>query len=124
MRTARALLLVLAVPALLLATTGCTISHRTSGRPLPEQVDRLKVGTTTKAEALAVLGPPVSVRRQFDGDLLFYRRDSMRSWQILLFPLAPLYAHWEGEATSDIMALLFDRDGVLAGVGVSRDIDS
>jgi hypothetical protein len=35
-----------------------------------------------------------------------------------------LYAHWQGQANSDILALLFDRKGVLAGVGVTRAIDS
>jgi outer membrane protein assembly factor BamE (lipoprotein component of BamABCDE complex) len=110
--------------ALMFATTACTISHRSSGRELPDSIEQLSIGSTTKAQALTLLGPPVSVRRQFDGDLFFYRRDVINSWQLLLFPLAPLYAHWEGEANSDIMALLFDHRGVLAGVGVTRDIDS
>jgi hypothetical protein len=113
----------LLLPLLLLAAS-CTVAHQTIGRPIPDSLDLLEVGHTTKADALALLGPPVSVRRQFDGDLLFYRRDVVDSWGILLVPLIPLYSHWQGAANSDIIALLFDRNGVLAGVGVTRDIDS
>ncbi|MHC4846041.1 MAG: hypothetical protein ACYTCU_07750, partial [Planctomycetota bacterium] len=102
----------------------CTVAHQTIGRPIPASADSLRVGHTTKAEALSLLGPPVSVRRQFDGDLLFYRRDVVESWGILLVPLIPLYSHWQGAANSDILALLFNRDGVLSGIGVTRDIDS
>jgi hypothetical protein len=69
---------------LLLFAASCTVAHQTIGRPIPASVDLLRIGHTTKAEALSMLGPPVSVRRQFDGDLLFYRRDTVESWGILL----------------------------------------
>ena len=112
----------LLIPLLLLAAS-CTVAHETIGRPIPDSVDALRVGHTTKADALSMLGPPVSVRRQFDGDLLFYRHDVVESWGLLLVPLIPLYSHWRGAANSDIIALLFDRDGVLTGVGVTRGVD-
>jgi len=111
------------IPLLLLLAVGCTVAHETSGRPIPASLDALQVGYTTKAEALSMLGPPVSVRRQFDGDLFFYKRDVVESWGILFVPLLPLYFHWEGAANSDIMTLLFNHDGVLAGLGVTRGID-
>lgn len=108
---------------LLLISASCTVARQTIGRQLPAALDDLQIGISTKADALALLGPPASVRRQFDGDLLFYRRDVVNSWGILLVPLLPIYSHWEGEASSDILALLFDHRGVLAGIGLTRDID-
>ena len=117
MRTAMRLLL----PLLLLGAS-CTVAHQTIGRQIPTALDDLEIGVSTKADALALLGPPHAVRRQFDGDLLFYRRDVVNSWGILLVPLIALYSDWEGESSSDILALLFAPCGVLAGTGVMRDI--
>ena len=37
----------------LLLGGGCTIVHRTSGRPLPDTASSLAIGHTTKAQALA-----------------------------------------------------------------------
>lgn len=101
---------------------GCTIVHRTSGRPLPEGASSLEIGRTTKAEALAALGPPASVRRQFDGDLLFWRRDELNSETLLLIPLIPIYESTKGHSDTDVLALLFDHAGVLAGMGERQDI--
>ena len=120
MRTRRVAAACVLVSALLHG--GCSIVHRTTGRPLPDSTALLQPGRTTKAQALAALGPPISIRRQFDGDLLFWRRDVLHSERLLLIPLVPLYENTEGSAGSDVLALLFDRDGVLAGVGEQRDI--
>jgi hypothetical protein len=115
--------LLLAAAALaLLSATGCTIVHRTAGRELPATSDALAIGRTTKSEALARLGPPASVRRQFDGDLLLWRRDELHSRTLLLVPLIPIYQRTDGHSDSDVLALLFDRAGVLAGIGERRDI--
>lgn len=110
------------LPVLLLLLGGCTIVHQTSGRPLPDARALLAVGRSTKAEALAALGPPFSVRRQFDGELLLWRRDELHSERLLLIPLFPIYERTDGHADSDMLALLFDRAGLLAGIGDRRDI--
>lgn len=111
----RALLLLAA-----LALPACAIRDSRSGG-LPPDASALVVGRTTKAEALALLGPPHVVRRQFDGDLLVWRADRAHSERLLLVPFVPLYEDFEGEARTDLLALLFDRSGVLAGVGQRRD---
>ncbi len=101
---------------------GCTIVHRSAGAPLPDGVGKLEIGRTTKAQALASLGPPASVRRQFDGDLMFWRRDELNSETLLLIPLIPIYERTTGHSDTDTLALLFDHAGLLAGVGERRDI--
>jgi hypothetical protein len=114
-----ALLALLAASLALLP--GCYITDTLEGRPLPD-TSALQVGLTTKAQALSLLGPPLSVRRQFDGDLLSWRRTASHSETLRLVPLLPLYEHTEGHADADILTLLFDRQGVLAGAGTQCDI--
>jgi hypothetical protein len=89
--------------------------------PLPA-TGGLVVGRTTKAEALAMLGAPLSVRRQFDGDLLLWSRREVHGTRLRLVPFLPLYEDSEGHAEDDVLALLFGHDGILAGFGVQRDI--
>ena len=107
--------------AVLPPLTGCYITDTLEGRPLPD-TSALQVGSTTKAQALSLLGPPLSVRRQFDGDLLIWRRTASSVETLRLVPLLPLYEHTEGHADADILTLLFDRQGVLAGAGTQCDI--
>ena len=112
--------LVAALAALILP--GCFIFHSTSGQPMSFEQPELEIGLTTKAEALAILGPPRSIRRQFDGDLFFYSLDDDSSARLLLIPFVPLYSRTRGTSRRDSLALLFDKHGVLSGVGVQRDI--
>lgn len=112
----------LVVLLLLILLPGCRLYHETVGRPLPENLSGLKTGETTKAEALAVLGAPDSVQRQFDGDLyLWYQADNW-SERLLLVPLLPIYDRTRGETRTDRLSLLFDRDGILRGLGLQREI--
>jgi hypothetical protein len=107
-------------------TAGCVQFRRNIGRPLPSDHDLqtgLEVGSTTKAETLAWLGAPLSLRRQHDGDLLIWNRAHEWSDTLILVPLVTIYYRALGEARWDRLALLFDHDGVLKGVGVNRDID-
>jgi hypothetical protein len=119
-RSARAVRLALLLAATL-ALCACSITHTTEGRPLPA-TGGLVVGRTTKAEALAMLGAPLSVRRQFDGDLLLWSRREVHGTRLRLVPFLPLYEDSEGHAEDDVLALLFGHDGILAGFGVQRDI--
>jgi hypothetical protein len=106
-----------------LAAGGCSITHTTAGRELPA-TSALEPGRTTKAQALALLGAPLSVRRQFDGDLLLWSRRVAHGTRLSLVPFLPLYERSDGHAEEDVLALLFDHDGVLVGFGVQRDIGS
>ncbi|MHC5210511.1 MAG: hypothetical protein ACYTG2_07330 [Planctomycetota bacterium] len=101
--------------------SACSITHTSAGRPLPG-TEGLEVGRTTKAEALVLLGAPLSVRRQFDGDLLLWTRLEAHGTRLRLVPFLPLYEKSDGRSEQDVLALLFGHDGILAGVGVQRDI--
>ena len=111
-----------ALAAAALLATGCTISHESFGRSPPSPA-ALSVGRTTKAQALAALGPPLSVRRQIDGELFVYRRDEVDSTRLLLIPFLPVYERIDGSARADLLVLFFDRSGLLAGIGEQRDLD-
>ena len=111
----------LALAALLLVA-GCAIIHEETGRPVPPADGALIIGTTTKADALALLGPPVLTLRQHDGDLLVWRRDVFDSSRLLLVPLIPIYENTDASTRSDVVTLLFDRAGVLRGRGEQRDL--
>lgn len=104
---------------------GCILRRRHVGRPLPDDgalQAALVIGTSTKAQALHLLGAPHAVRRQFDGDLLLWQRLFEQSESLVLIPLITFYLETEGSSRSDRLALLFDHAGVLSGVGLERDI--
>jgi len=107
--------------ALLLALPACTLIRREEGRPVPAELPTLRPGVTTKVQALALLGAPETIERQFDGDLLTWRWRLARSRSLLLFPVLTLVSLEDGQDGEDRLTLLFDRRGVLTGQGVSRD---
>ncbi len=113
---------VLCALCVLFTLAGCYITETEQGRHLPDAA-ALQVGRSTKAEALALLGPPYSVRRQFDGDLFTWRRSASRLETLRLVPILPIYESTEGHADSDLLMLLFDPQGVLAGAGTQYEID-
>lgn len=101
----------------LLSLAGCSWTYTEIGTALPES-DGLEIGRTTKPEALAVLGPPHLVRRQFDGDLYTWRRTTSRNRSFTLLPVyVKLFHYSNGESRRDDLSLLFDREGVLRGAG-------
>lgn len=107
---------------LLAALAACTIVHETVGAAVPTDLSALRPGETTKAQALSLLGAPDSVLRQFDGELYTWLQSDNWSERLLLVPLLPLYSRTRGAARTDRLALLFDHRGVLAAVGVQREI--
>ncbi|RKY20747.1 MAG: hypothetical protein DRQ55_06640 [Planctomycetota bacterium] len=124
MTTTRRLPLLVLVLALV-ASPACVFIRRDVGRPFPDDQQletRLQLNLTTKAEALGWLGAPVSVRQQFDGDLLIWHRSFEHSESIVIIPLITFYLDTEGAALNDRLALLFDHDGVLTGIGLEREV--
>ena len=84
---------------------------------LPES-SGLEIEITTKVEVLERLGPPRLVRRQFDGDLYTWRRTRSRRRSLTLIPIYVRAFHYsDGESHRDDLSLLFDREGILRGVG-------
>jgi hypothetical protein len=97
--------------------TGCALTYFEVGVPLPES-SGLEVGRTTVADVLSEFGPPRLIRRQFDGELYTWRRTHGRQRSLTLLPAYVRAFHYsESESLRDDLSLLFDREGVLRGVG-------
>jgi len=108
---------------LLAALPGCTMTFTEIGVPVPSP-DGLEIGRTTKPEVLAKLGPPRLVSRQFDGDLYTWRRTKTSERSLTLFPIYVQAFHYaDGESRRDDLSLLFDREGVLRGVGLRLETE-
>lgn len=108
---------ILGVILLLAALCGCSFTYTEVGTKVPD-TNGLEIGVSTTTDALAQLGPPRIVRKQFDGELFTYRRieSKRRSLTILPIFVKILYVA-AGEQLSDDVSLLFDRKGVLRGIG-------
>ena len=101
--------------------SGCAITHLEVGTWLPP-IHELEVGATTREQALALLGPPRLVRRQFDGELYTWRILRGETRSIAILPVFVRLFFWqESQLLRDDVALLFDRSGVLRAVGVRRE---
>ena len=117
--TGVALLLISMLPA---ASTSCSIYDYTSGVALPVAYEQLVIGSTTKAQALRIVGAPRTVRRQTDGDLFFYGREHNYHTRLLIIPYIPIYDRTRGQISTDRLALFFGPHGILKGIGVEREI--
>jgi outer membrane protein assembly factor BamE (lipoprotein component of BamABCDE complex) len=96
---------------------GCTLSYTEIGIRVPE-TDGLEIGRSTKPEVLEALGAPHLVRRQFDGELYTWRRTKNRRRSLILLPVyVRAFYYSDGESRRDELSLLFDREGVLRGIG-------
>ena len=102
---------------LALVLSGCTLTYTRVGEEIPE-THGLEIGITTREAALAQLGAPLYTRRQFDGELYVWRRERGRSRSITVLPVFVRLFSWEDtQLLRDEVALLFDREGILRGIG-------
>jgi outer membrane protein assembly factor BamE (lipoprotein component of BamABCDE complex) len=109
----------LAAAALL---AGCTLTYGEVGGPVRDP-DGIVVGVTRKAEVLSRLGPPRIVQRQFDGDLYTWRQTRTRERSLTLLPVyVRAFFYSDAESRRDDLSVLFDREGVVRGVGLRREI--
>ena len=108
---------ILGVILLLTTLCGCSFTYTEVGTKVPD-TNGLEIGVSTTTDALARLGPPRIVRKQFDGELFTYRRIESRRRSLTIFPIFVkiLYVA-AGEQLSDDVSLLFDHKGVLRGIG-------
>jgi len=108
----------------LLAASACAIERRYIGSKLPlEGLDgTIQVGTTTKAQILTTLGAPDELLRQFDGDVFVYTYKRVNSSQIVIeepvITNTELFSYKRIDEKSDRVTVMFDRAGVVSGVGV------
>ena len=96
---------------------GCSLSYTSIGVPVPE-THGLEIGRSTKPDVLEALGPPRLVRQQFDGELYTWRRTKERKRSLTILPIYVQAFHFaDGESRRDDLSLLFDREGILRGIG-------
>jgi outer membrane protein assembly factor BamE (lipoprotein component of BamABCDE complex) len=109
----------------LVLSTACTIERAYMGNEFKGPPDgRIVVGQTTKREILELLGPPDRIQRQYDGDVFVYayvRRNatSITIEEPVLTNLT-LFSYQKSQEKSDRMVVLFDRGGLVLGIGFRR----
>ena len=113
------------IAAALLASglAACTLTYTRVGTEVPETED-LEIGVSQREDVLEHLGAPLYVRRQFDGELYVWRRLQGRSRSVRILPIFLQIFFWEdNRLLRDDVALLFDRDGTLQGIGRRIETD-
>jgi hypothetical protein len=90
-------------------------------------------GAVTKAEVLAMLGPPIQVIGQEDGDIFVYRRDARDSRVLHLNPSMvslgvaappiPIYYNSRTSGRDDTLMIFFDAEGRSRGQGLRLDVE-
>src|SRR5258705_5733286 len=123
MRSPRALLEVAVVAAVL--PSPCTIVRVYSGNELPPGYDaRIEAGKSNKADVLSELGPPDRLVRQYEGDVFVYAyiRRNENSFELSepVFTRLLVFSYTKTQEKSDRMVVLFDRNGIVTGVGFRR----
>ncbi len=102
---------------LALALAACSFTYTRVGDEIPETAG-LEIGATTREDALERLGAPLFTRHQFDGELYVWRRERGRARSIAVLPIFVRLFFWEEtQLFRDEVALLFDREGILRGIG-------
>ena len=98
--------------------SGCALTYFEVGVPVPDPAG-LEIGRTTVTEVLELYGPPRLIRRQFDGELYSWRRLKGAQRSLTLLPAYVRAFHYSrAESLRDDLSLLFDREGVLQGIGL------
>ena len=115
----------LATLAALVLASACTLVRTYSGNELPPAVDvRIEAGRSTKADVLRELGPPDRLVRQYDGDVFVYAyiRRNVDTLELSepVFTRLTIFSYTRTQEKSDRMVVLFDRNGIVTGVGFRR----
>ena len=111
--------------AALALSSACTLVRTYSGNELAPGIEaRIVSGQSTKAEVLRDLGPPDRLVRQYDGDVFVYayirRNADTLELSEPVFTGLTLFSYTRTQEKSDRMVVLFDRNGVVTGVGFRR----
>jgi hypothetical protein len=109
--------------ALTSGLAACTLTYTRVGNEVPD-TEGLEIGVSQREDVLERLGAPLYVRRQFDGELYVWRRLQGRSRSVRILPIFLQLFFWEdSRLLRDDVALLFDRDGTLQGIGRRIETD-
>ena len=115
----------LAALAALALASACTLVRIYSGNEIaPGADDRIVAGRSTKADVLRDLGPPDRLVRQYDGDVFVYayirRNEDTLKLSEPVFTHLTFFSYTRTQEKSDRMVVLFDRNGIVTGVGFRR----
>ena len=118
----RGVLLLFAV-AIATALAGCTRTQSERGiaptwRELP--ADAVSVGSSTKAEILALLGPPSQVITHANGEIFYYLHERAETRGLVLV----VYNTSQTNTDYDRAIFFFDEEGVLSEYSLSADAES
>ena len=103
----------------------CTIGRIYMGSEIRDDPkEKIKIGSTTKAEILEIFGPPERIQMQYDGDIFVYAYLRKNSSQLALrepyFTKLTLFQYTRTQQKSDSLVILFDKDGVVKNYGFNK----
>jgi outer membrane protein assembly factor BamE (lipoprotein component of BamABCDE complex) len=104
---------------------GCTIGRRYTGAEIREDpAAHIRIGSTTRAEVLAIFGPPDRILRQTSGDVFVYRFERRNSTSFTLeepvITNLQIFSWSKVQEKSDLLTVFFDREGRVTGFGHRR----
>jgi outer membrane protein assembly factor BamE (lipoprotein component of BamABCDE complex) len=117
----------LALTALLTVLIGgCSIGRVYMGSEIRnDPKEKIQIGSTTKSEVLEIFGPPDRIQQQFDGDIFVYAYLRKNSTKLAIeepyFTKFTLFSYTKVQQKSDLLVILFDKDGVVKNYGFQRD---
>ena len=103
----------------------CTIGRIYMGSELRnDPKEKIKIGSTTKAEILETFGPPERIQMQYDGDIFVYAYLRKNSSKLTLtepyFTKLTILQYSRIQQKNDSLVILFDKDGVVKNYGFDR----
>ena len=103
----------------------CTIGRIYMGSELRnDPKEKIKIGSTTKAEILETFGPPERIQMQYDGDIFVYAYLRKNSSKLTLtepyFTKLTILQYSRIQQKNDSLVILFDKDGVVKNYGFNR----
>ena len=121
--SSRLAVLILALPLAL--ASACTIERTYVGNEVSVVPDgRVVVGKTNKAEILELFGPPDRILRQYEGDVFVYAYIRRNSTTFALedptITNIMIFTYHKSQEKSDRLVVLFDREGLVTGIGFRR----
>jgi outer membrane protein assembly factor BamE (lipoprotein component of BamABCDE complex) len=105
--------------AMALLCTGCTIGRVYRGVPLRGDPSLLVEGESTKSDVLRLLGPPVRITHQTDGDAFVYMYDRQNFSSITIkepFTRQLVLKYNRLHHNRDLLVVLFDFTGIVRAV--------
>jgi outer membrane protein assembly factor BamE (lipoprotein component of BamABCDE complex) len=113
-----------------LLVSGCSIIRVYEGEPLrldqQELSQNIKIGSTTKADVLKVLGPPARFVRQFDGDIFVYEyvqnKGHMFEVKEPVLTQTKLFLYKKLHSHRDLLVVLFNKSGVVLNYGFKSGV--